>query len=310
VISTAVAGIPLALLAATAYNFGIILEKRALERLPDIDVRRAVSLVRTVLAAPEWLAGFALTLCGLAFQVIVLTFEPVTVVQPVAAGGIVVILVLSRLVLHEHLGGGELGCIALMAISVVMLALSADGSAAAAGHSVSAVWMTATAVPSCLIGLLVAARALRAASRKHRARVLGISYGIGTGLLYGVAALAIKALSGVLVYSHGPTATVIGVVASPYLYVMAGCSAAGFLLFQTALQRCRASILVPVSNVVGSAYFIVAGTWLFHEHLPADPGRLGLRLIGILVAGSVLVLLPRQASAMPQTARPTAVQRH
>ncbi len=90
---------------------------------------------------------------------------------------------------------------------------------------------------------------------------------------------------------------------------MAGCSAAGLLLFQTALQRCRASIVVPVSSIAGSVYFMVAGTWLFHEHLPADTGKLALRLIGILVAGSVLILLPRQATAAGQVPRPAAVQR-
>jgi multidrug transporter EmrE-like cation transporter len=78
---------------------------------------------------------------------------------------------------------------------------------------------------------------------------------------------------------------------------MAACSAAGLLLFQTALQRCRISIVAPVSNVLGSVYFIVVGTWLFHERLPTDPVRLTLRLVGILVAVGVVVLLSRQPDA-------------
>jgi hypothetical protein len=66
------------------------------------------------------------------------------------------------------------------------------------------------------------------------------------------------------------------------------------LLFRP-LQAGQASIVVPVSNVTGSVYFIIAGTWLFHEHLPASPGRLGLRLAGIALAVLVLVVLGRQA---------------
>jgi uncharacterized membrane protein len=89
---------------------------------------------------------------------------------------------------------------------------------------------------------------------------------------------------------------VAGIVSSPYLYVLAGCSAAAMLLFQVALQSCRASIVVPVSNVAGSVYFMIAGTWLFHEHLPASPAKLGLRLAAIVTAGLVLVTLSRQAS--------------
>ena len=48
-----------ALLATTAYHLGLILEKRALARLPAIDARHAVRMLRTLLTAPAWLAGFA-----------------------------------------------------------------------------------------------------------------------------------------------------------------------------------------------------------------------------------------------------------
>ncbi len=291
------AGIPLAVFATTAYYTGLVLEKRALEHLPPIDVRRIFFLARTLLTAPPWLAGFALTLCGLAFQAVVLTLEPVTVVQPILACGVVVVLLLSRIILREHLGGGELGCVAVMAASVILLALSDGGPATGVGHHASGFWMAATAVPSCLAGLLVAGSSLRGGTRKHGAPVMGVCYGIGTGLLYGVAALAIKDLSGVLVHSHSIAAVPLAMASSPYLYVMAGCIAAGFGFLQTALQRCRASIVVPVSTIAGSLYFMVAGTWLFHEHLPSDPGKLALRLTGILVAGVVLVMLPRLSGA-------------
>ncbi len=80
---------------------------------------------------------------------------------------------------------------------------------------------------------------------------------------------------------------------------MAACSAAGMLLFQTAMQRCRISIVAPVSIVLGSIYFMVIGTWLFHERLPADPARLAVRLIGIAVAGIVVVALSRQTATAP-----------
>lgn len=301
--TVAYTGIPLALLATTAYNCGLIVEKRALGQLPSVDARRVVFLVQTLLSAPQWLAGFALMLCGLALQVLVLTMEPVTVVQPVLACGLVVVLLLSRTVLREHLGRAELACVTVMAISVILLALSSGGTSTGAGHDASTLAMAATAVPSAVLGLAVATMALRAASRKHRAPVTGVSYGFGAGLLYGVAALAIKAMSGILTQNHDAVRTAVAFVSSPYLYVMFGCSAAGLALFQTALQRCRASIVVPVSNITGSVYFMVAGTWLFREHLPSDPAQLGLRLTGIVAVCSVLILLPKQGST-PQASNP------
>jgi multidrug transporter EmrE-like cation transporter len=114
-------------------------------------------------------------------------------------------------------------------------------------------------------------------------------------LFYGVATLAIKAMAGSLGQHGGPDASLLlAIASSPYPYVTVACSALGMLIFQTGLQRCRVSIVGPVSNITGSVFFIVAGTWLFGERLPADPVRLALRLAGILLAGVVVVILSRR----------------
>jgi drug/metabolite transporter (DMT)-like permease len=284
-------GILLALVATTAYNVGLIQEKRALGQLPALDIRRVLRVIVSLMTSRAWLAGFALMLTGLACQTIALTFEPVSVVQPVLASGVVLVLVLSRLVLRERLHGGETWCVAVIAVSVVLLAMSATG--AKDSHHASPGWVAAVMIPSAVVGLVFAAGSLR--GRRRGTTVAGVWAGVGTGLLYGVAALAIKALSGILVGHQTAADIAIGVISSPYLYVLGGSLAVAMLLFQGALQAGRASIVVPVSNVTGSVYFIIAGTWLFHEHLPASPGTLVLRLAGIALAVLVLVALGRQA---------------
>jgi len=284
-------GILLALVATTAYNVGLIQEKRALGQMAALDIRRVLRVIASLMTSKAWLIGFALMLTGLACQTIALTFEPVSVVQPVLASGVVLVLVLSRLVLRERLKGGETWCVAAIAVAVVLLAMSATG--AKDSHYASPGWMAAVMVPSAIAGLAFAVGALR--KRRRGTTLAGVWAGVGTGLLYGVAALAIKALSGILVGHQTLAGIAIGVLSSPYLYVLGGSLAVAMLLFQAALQAGRASIVVPVSNVTGSVYFIIAGTWLFHEHLPASPGRLVLRLAGIALAVLVLVVLGRQA---------------
>jgi drug/metabolite transporter (DMT)-like permease len=288
------AGIALALLATAAYNVGLIQEKRALGRMPALDVRRVPRVVAGLLADPAWLAGFALMLLGLACQTVVLTFEPVSLVQPVLSSGVALVLVLSRLVLRERLGAMEFWCVAALAVSVILLTASAGGTGTGAGHHADPGWMAAVAIPSAVIGLLVAASPLRRPAGRGAATA-AVCFGAGTGLLYGVAALGLKGLSGILAGHRGAVGILAGVISSPYLYVLGGCSAAAMLLYQVGLQTCRASILVPASTVTGSVYFMIAGTWLFHEHLPASPARLALRLAAIAVAGLVLVTLSRQA---------------
>ena len=51
-------GIVLAVAATVTFNVGFMLEKRALEHLPAIDVQHSWQLLRTLFAAPAWLAGF------------------------------------------------------------------------------------------------------------------------------------------------------------------------------------------------------------------------------------------------------------
>jgi drug/metabolite transporter (DMT)-like permease len=287
-------GVPLALVATTAYNVGLILEKRALGQMATLDLRRVPRVIVSLLASRSWLAGFVLMLAGLACQTVVLTFEPVSVVQPVLASGVVLVLVLSRLMLRERLRSGETWCVAAIVVSLVLLALSATSTKV--GHHASPRGMAAVMVPTVIIGVALAAGSLRGRTTKHGAPVTGIAAGLGTGLLYGVAALAIKALSGILVGHRTAVGIAIAVVSSPYLYVLAGSLAVAMLLFQVALQASRASIFIPVSAVMGSSYFIVAGTWLFHEHLPASPGKLALRLAGIALSAVVVIALSRPGS--------------
>jgi len=306
--TTTAYAIPLALFTTSAFNTGLILEKRALGQMSALNLRKVGQLVASLLSSPAWLTGFALMLTGLACQVILLTFAPISLVQPILAAGLALTLVLSRLVLRERLGRTESWCVAAMAVSLVLLALSQDTSARETAQDARAIPMLAVIVPSVIAGVLIAARPQRARHGRHEAaraaRAIGVWAGIGTGLLYGVVSLSTKGLSGVLAGSRTVAGLGTGLLASPYLYLLAGCSVAALLLFQAALQSSRASILIPVSNVVSSLYFVIAGTWLFHEHLPASQGKLILRLAGIAIAGLVLVVLSRRAGVADEPAAP------
>src|SRR5258707_10434323 len=151
-----------ALLATTAYHVGLIVEKRALAELPAIAARHAVRLLRVLLTAPPWLAGFAAMLCGFALQVIALTLAPVSVVQPVLGSGVVILLVLSRIVLRETLKRLELACVLAMAIAIIAIALSAVGPAGHVGHEASGLLLAAGPVPAGLVAGGLCASALRA----------------------------------------------------------------------------------------------------------------------------------------------------
>src|ERR1700761_8026629 len=268
------AGIAIALVATTIYNVGFVLEKRALTYLPAIDAHRIWSLLRTLFTAPGWLAGFAFILVGMVLQLVVLSLEPLTVAQPLQASGVVVTILLSRLVLRERLGrlgaGGraglrpsgvvvtillsrlvlrerlgrlELTCIAVLVASVVLLSLS-SGHGSDAGTHADGLSVALAPLPGGLLGLVIYLSAQRAARARHRHRrgVSGVSYGLCAGLMYGVAGLALKALSAGLFSGHRTGSLLTAAAPSPYLFVALACIGAGLVLFPNALQRSPASI--------------------------------------------------------------------
>lgn len=273
----------LALVAAFLYNLGVVLEKRALRGLPPVTAAHPGRLLWTLAGSVGWLAGFGLIGAGLVLQGVVLAHLPFSIAQPLQASGVVVTVVLSRLLLGERPGREELAWLGTVAVAVVLLGLSGGDPA---GTSCDGAALLAVGIPACGVAIWLYARS-------HSAFGLGLS----AGLLYGVAGLALKGASTSLAgqpWYLWPSLA----LASPYAWGVIVCSAMGMILFQSALQRCPASIVVPVSNLTGTAFTIVAGSVLYREHLPSDPRLLALRVGGSVIAiGAALALarVPRQA---------------
>jgi drug/metabolite transporter (DMT)-like permease len=280
-------GIVLALAATVVYNLGFIVEKRALGRLPALEAHHLARLARTLFSAPAWLAGFLLICGGLVLQLLVLSLEPLTVAQPLQVSGVVVTILFSRLLLHERLGRAELACIAVIAVAAALLGLSSGhGPGTEAGTRAAGAAIAAAAVPVCVAVPVIYCRARRGD------RLTGVREGCCAGLIYGFAGLALKALSAtVFAGPHARGALLTAAVMSPYLYAMLVSSAIGMCLFQVALQRSPASVVMPICLVISTGYLVVIGSWLFRERLPASPVPLAMRLGGGVAAVTVPVIL-------------------
>jgi drug/metabolite transporter (DMT)-like permease len=299
-------GVVLALATTLAYNTGFVLEKGALTALPPLNVRLPLALARMLVTNPRWLAGFGLIMMGLAGQLVALTRIPLTVAQPVLSSGIVFLLLLSMTVLGERLTAHEWTGLAGITAGVICVVASLDPRTDAAGTDGHVLPVLLVAVPSTLTGLAV----FLAASRSRgdgagdgrgdgRQRPGGdVPYALAAGIVYGVAGMIAKGLSASIDF-HGPVAIAGSALTSPYLYLLAPVTLSGFVVFQTALQRGRASIVAPVSSVVSTLYTVVAGTALFGERLPADGTHFGLRLAGLAAITAALCWLPRRSRAEP-----------
>jgi drug/metabolite transporter (DMT)-like permease len=290
-------GVALALVATLAFNAGFVLEKGALAALPPLDVRLPLNLARMLVTTPRWVAGFALIMTGLAAQLVALTRIPLTVAQPVLSSGIVFLLLLTVTFLGERLTSHEWTGLAGITAGVVCVVASLDSRTDTAGTGGDVLRVLMVAVPSTLAGLAVF-RAAGRSSGRHRRPAGDVPYGLAAGIVYGVAGMITKGLSASIDF-HGPVAIARSALVSPYLYLFVPVTLAGFLVFQTALQRGRASIVAPVSSVISTLYTVVAGTLMFGEHLPSGALHLGLRLAGLAVITLALLWLPRRARTTP-----------
>ncbi|MEU9237725.1 hypothetical protein [Streptomyces subrutilus] len=297
-------GVAVALLANALYSAGFVLEKRALAALPALDPRRPLHLLRTLASSPGWLLGFTVLGLGFAAQLKVYQLLPIAAAQGVFLSGTVLLIALSAAALGERPGRRE-----LLATGVILLALLAvigslgDGDADGnrVGVAAPVLPLLAVCLPCLAFGLLLFLASLRRAGRRHRRRSSGVPYGVALGLLYGVSSLAIKGTSAALA-DQSLTTALPELLRGPHPWLLVTTGVAGLALSQTALQRCRASVIVPVTTTVSSIFTVVAGTVVFGEDLPTEPLRLALRLGGTALAVLVLLTLPRHD---PQPPAPT-----
>ncbi|MCP3818775.1 hypothetical protein NLX86_11810 [Streptomyces sp. A3M-1-3] len=284
-------GVVSALLANVFYSTGFVLEKRALSGLPRLSTGRPARVVRLLIGSPLWLGGSLALAAGFAAQLAVYRTLPIAAAQGIFVSGLVLLLLLSSVVLGERPSSRERRGVFMITVALLMVVASLRGSEAVGGHA-SASRVLLICLPALGAGLWLYWAVERRARRRHRLPTAGVEYGVAVGLLYGVSSVAIKGVSGHLT-THGVGDAVFALLRSPYPYILLFTGVTGLVLSQTALQRCRASLIVPVCTTVTCLFTAALGTFAFGESLPEDPLRLALRLGGTALAVSVLLILPR-----------------
>jgi hypothetical protein len=278
-------GVGAAVFAAVCYNVGLLVEKRALGELPPLRLAAPVALFRSLFGRPAWLAGFALVLAGLVLQVVSQGLLPITVAQPLLAVGPAVLVAASALAYREAPARADVAMLGLLGASTVLLVLSYNPNLDPVGrgeHTLAV--LTVCALAAAGAGAVLLPRGPRS----------GTAYGVAVGLLNGAGGLLAKALA---VSARDGRPSPLALAELPYPWLLGLFSVLMLGVMQVGLQRSRVATLVPAQVITGNALVMVAGGVIFHEPLPADPLRLGLRLGALVVSLLVLALRPPAASA-------------
>jgi drug/metabolite transporter (DMT)-like permease len=284
-------GILLGCAAAAAANVGVVIEKLAMRRMPAFDARRTSEMVRRLIRNPVWVMGFGMIAVSIVAQTLALSLASISVVQAVAPTGPILLLVLSHIFLGDRLRHAEYFGIAALVMALCLLGFSLDSrSDRATGSASLSALLVVSGITICVSVLCFAVAGQLHGSDRHSKRLRAPLYGLAAGLLYGCAALDTKSMS-TLLQRWGVIAAVPRILSSATFYMFLVTAMLGFLIFQMALQRSTTSVFVPVSSVLSTAYFLIVGDALFHEHLPAAPLSLSLRLASFaLLAVGLLAL--------------------
>ncbi|MGW0394005.1 DMT family transporter [Streptomyces sp. NPDC003042] len=298
-------GVAAALVANVLYSTGFVLEKRALAGMPPLSIAQPGRALLLLAGRPLWICGATALALGFVAQLAVYRTLPIAAAQGLFLSGLVLLLVLSSAVLGERPSGRERRAVAVILLALVMVVSSLYGTSEDISRTAPTGLLLALCVPTLAAGLALYTAAEQRARRRHRQPTSGVAYAAAVGLIYGVSSLAIKGVSGHLDTSD-PLGSAPALFATPYPYLLLLTGVSGLVLSQTALQRCRASLIVPVCSTVACVYAVVTGTIAFDEPLPDDPLRLLLRLGGTVLALTVLLTLPRHDAdhTSPEGTRP------
>lgn len=252
--------------AAACFDGAVILQAREARAIDTAHALR-LSLLRRLARRRRWVLGTAIALLGWPLQLLALSLAPVTVVQPMLAVGLLLLLAAGSRVLEERIGPWQWSGAGSVVAGVVLLA------AAAPEHTEAAPAFTAMTATAAALAVLMAGPFLLGRARSGAWTLI-----VAAGAAFALSALTSKLLTVEL--ARGRPLAALG-----WALATALCAGLGFLTDMTALQRFAATRVAPPMFALETALPVMLSPLLFHERWGATAGSGAL-----VVAGFVLVL--------------------
>lgn len=314
----------LASAAPVAYVTGFAIFKTTASRMPRLAGSRPFHTTRHLALSPVWLFGLFTLVTGLVTQSIVMTELPVHVVVPMYGPVMLVLLLISVANFGERVQAGERRALSVLLTALLALAaagglLSGDDPPAAGTWNADApLWKIGLIVgPSVLLTLWLFTIRDRPVEGRHAKRMTGVAFGMGAGIVVGCAESSGASLARMMRGQDNPYQwDVLLQSPHPYIVVVAGLFGVG--LATIGLQRCRLSVVIVVLAVCSKASLWLTGILAYGASWPETRGQFFLTGVGLILAVTSVVLLPRHEpedmvfeeveAAEPETAEGQAVR--
>ena len=274
-------GIPLALLCALTTNVGFLYKHRGACAAPSVDIRRPLRSAKALFASPLFTIGWVIGAGAWVFHVAAMSVAPLSLVQAVLAGGMVLLAIMAERMLGCRIGRRQWVGLTLTALGLMLLGLTLPAAHGADSHFSTPGMIGLETVLIAAGGLLIMGPRMGAPAEHH-----GYMLGAASGILFGVSDIAIKALSGI-VGSHGAAGLL-----TPWLFVCVAASVAAFYASAKGLQDGDAVPVIAVTGTAANVAGIIGGFIVFGDPLPGRPTALILQCFAFLFVLGAASLMP------------------
>jgi drug/metabolite transporter (DMT)-like permease len=284
-------GILLALACALATNIGFLYKHRGARQAPPVDMRHPLRTARSLFGTRLFAIGMGIASCAWLFHVGALSLAPLSLVQSVLAGGMVLLAVMAERIFGLRIGRRQWLGLAATALGLIMLAVTLPASHGADSRF-SLPGMIAFEAGLIAGGTLLIMGPRIGAPREHHGYMLGAA----AGILFGVSDVGIKAISG-MVLSGG-----IGGFITPWLLVSLVGSVGAFYAAAKALQDGEAVPVIAVTGTAANVAGIVGGIIVFGDPLSGNPLSLAIEVMAFMLVLLAAWLMPAPVRAVAGTA--------
>jgi hypothetical protein len=280
-------GILLALACALAANVGFLYKHRGARQAPPVDMRHPVRTARSLFGTRLFAIGMGIAACAWLFHVGALSLAPLSLVQSVLAGGMVLLAVMAERLFGLQIGRRQwLGLVAT-AVGLIMLGVTLPATHGA-DSKFSLAGMIAFEASLITGGTLLIIGPRIGAPREHHGYMLGAA----AGSLFGVSDIGIKAISG-MVTSGG-----VGGFLTPWLLVSLAASVGAFYASAKGLQDGEAVPVIAVTSTAANVAGIVGGIIVFGDPLAGNPLSLAVQVMAFVLVLLAAWLMPAPVRAV------------
>jgi multidrug transporter EmrE-like cation transporter len=287
-------GITFALLCALASNLAFLYKHRGARSAVKVDIRHPLRTAVSLWSQKWFAIGMLIGGGAWVLHVAAIALAPLSVVQAVLSGGIVLLAVMADKLFGFSVGKRQwwgLGCIA---VGLILLGVTMpDANGAHAQYSLPT--MIAFEAGLLSVGVLLTMGTRIPGSHAHH----GIMYAAAAGILFGVCNVGIKALTGVVADGG-----VLALLLSPWLLTSLIASVGAFYASARSLQDGDAVPVITITGTATTICVIAGGILVFGDPMPGTALGIVVQAFAFLLVVVASALTPAPVRAATRAASP------